>query len=486
MKVFFFFSILHELYGRVAARLRRADPAVSFSGLIYGADQLAALQALEFPTEQLTSFTDFLSARLDHEPDFAVLSAWEAEHGIPLSYLLAADRLYWRKTREETVRLASAALQCVREALDRAQPDVIVAEGIDCLLSYLLYYEARARGVPFLITYASPLPRRFAVYGNPVNRWDEVDARYAALRACTLSAAQIEAAERVIASYTREKVVPSYMGAYQRIFHPRRDLTTVGRVVRRRLLDPLHRFNPTYHGSLASVVGRRLARVGRAAFTRLGLFDAVIPGARFVLFPLQLQPEASTLVLAPYFTDQVWAAECVAKSLPLDHLLYVKEHPAMVGRRPLSEYRRLKAMPNVRLISPSILSHDLIKDASAVAVITSTMGWEAAVYQKPVVVLGNVWYDGFDMVRKIHSVADLPRELQRALHAFVPDLHLLRCAVLAVLEGTYPGEIDNPAFNQRVLDDANVDAIAEALNGHFPASTPVLEQPLQRAHAGLR
>lgn len=485
MKVFFFFSILHELYGRVATRLRGARPELSFAGLVYGADQVRVLRDLDFPTDELISFTQFLSTRLDHEPDIAALRAWESEHGIPLSYLIAADRLYRRKRRDETVRLASAAIQCVKEALDRTSPDVIVAEGIDCLLSYVLYYEAQARGLPFLITYASTLPRRFAVYSNPVNRWEEVDARYAVLRTDTLTDAQIDVADGVIASYTREKVVPSYMGAYRRIFYPRRDVSTIARVVRRTLFDPMHRYNPTYHGSIASVVAQRLLRLGRATITK-GLFDPVEPGERFVLFPLQLQPEASTLVFAPFFTDQVYAAECVAKSLPIDHVLYVKEHPVMIGRRPLSEYRRLKAIPNVRLISPSLHSHDLIRDASAVAVITSTVGWEAAVYQKPVLVIGNVWYDGFDIVKKIHSVVDLPSEVHRAMHSFSPNVNLLRCAVLAVLDGTHPGEIENPAFNASVLDDSNVSAIAEALARYLPASTAAVGNPSRSANLASR
>ena len=468
MKLFFFFSILHALYARVAARLQDWEKDLSCSGLVYGVDQLAALREAGFPAEGVTAFTRFLSTRLRHPPDVARLTAWESEHGVPLSYLLAADRLYWRKSRGETLRLASAAVECVRDALDRHMPDVIVAEGIDCLLSYVLYYEARARRLPFLITYAAPLPKRFAIYGNPFNRWDEVDRRYLEFTRHGLTDAQVDVADQWIARYTRDRVVPSYMGAYRTIFHPRRDLRTLAGVVRRHVSDPIHRYNPTYHGSLGSIVAQRAARVLRAAVARSAFFDRTPPAERFVLFPLQLQPEASTLVLAPFFTDQVYAAECIAKSLPIDHVLYVKEHPAMVGRRLLADYLRLRSLPNVRLISPDVHSHDLIQRASAVAVITSTVGWEAAIYRKPVIVLGNVWYDAFDVVRKIHSISDLPHALHQAVRESGPALHPLRCAVMAVLDGTYPGEIDNPAFNPGVLGDANVAMIADALVSHLP------------------
>ena len=477
MKIFFFFSILHELYARVAMRMQATRPDMAFGGFVYGRDQIKVLRESGFPCGEVEAFTEFLSRHLDgHEPDIAALTRWEARHVVSLSYLLAADRRYWGMGRRETLRIASLVIRFVQDALNRTQPDIVVAEGIDCLLSYVLYYEARERNVPFLITYASPMPGYFALYSNPQNRWEEVDENYAVLRPSTLSREQVQRADEVIASYTRERVVPSYMAAYRRLFNPRRDARIMAAVLRRNLSDPMHRYNPSYQGHPAVVVMRRIQRITRPLWTNLTTFDNPVAGEKFVLFPLQLQPEASTLVFAPFFTDQIYGAECLSKSLPIDCLLYVKEHPVMAGRRSLSEYRRLKALPNVRVISPSVNSHDLIKHAAAVVTITSTIGWEAAIYQKPVIVLGNVWYDSFDVVRKLRAIGSLPDELRAALTTDTPDVDLLRKAILATLAGTYRGEIEHPTFNPSVLENHNVSAIADALLNRIARSSAVAVQ----------
>ena len=59
-----------------------------------------------------------------------------------------------------------------------------------------------------------------------------------------------------------------------------------------------------------------------------------------------------------------------------------------VGRNSISLLRRLRRRHNVRLAQPYASSHDLIRDSAAVAVISSTVGLEALLYEKPVL---NVW-----------------------------------------------------------------------------------------------
>jgi len=122
------------------------------------------------------------------------------------------------------------------------------------------------------------------------------------------------------------------------------------------------------------------------------------PGTeRFVYFPLHVAPEASTLVFAPQFSNQVTAIEHLAKNIPLSHTLYVKEHPRMAGKRPLGFYKQIEAYPNVRLIDPYVNGYRLVKDADLVAVITSTVGWEAVMAGKPVLTFGQCFFTHFGL-----------------------------------------------------------------------------------------
>ena len=65
-----------------------------------------------------------------------------------------------------------------------------------------------------------------------------------------------------------------------------------------------------------------------------------------------------------------------ARSLPLHYKLYVKDHPQMFGKRPRSYYKKLKKIPNVKIIDPSVSSLMLTQNSNIVITITGTSGWE--------------------------------------------------------------------------------------------------------------
>jgi hypothetical protein len=65
----------------------------------------------------------------------------------------------------------------------------------------------------------------------------------------------------------------------------------------------------------------------------------------------------------------------------------------MWGRRPANFYRNLKALYNVVVVDPGVSTFDLSRKATATISVTGTAGWEAYLLGRPVVVLGNVFYD---------------------------------------------------------------------------------------------
>src|SRR5260370_17391497 len=123
----------------------------------------------------------------------------------------------------------------------------------------------------------------------------------------------------------------------------------------------------------------------------------------------------------------------------------------MQGRRPLSFYRAVRSLPNVRLISSGMISHQLIRSASAVAVITSSVGWEALMHGKPVIALGNVWFAACDLVRKIRAMSDLPAVLREAITDHKPDHEILLKFVTASLQDTHRARIDHPPYTPTTL-----------------------------------
>ncbi len=115
--------------------------------------------------------------------------------------------------------------------------------------------------------------------------------------------------------------------------------------------------------------------------------------SKYLYYPLHYQPEASTIVCAQKYEKQLYFIDMIAKSLPADTKLYVKEHYALLGHRDVSFYKQMKFYPNVVIVDPFCSSMELIKNSQAVITLTGTAGWEAMMLQKPVILCGKIYFD---------------------------------------------------------------------------------------------
>ena len=154
----------------------------------------------------------------------------------------------------------------------------------------------------------------------------------------------------------------------------------------------------------------------------------------YALMPLQVEPEASTLIYAPDHIDQFHTAFEISHNLPLGMKLYVKEHIPMIGRRPHDYYRRLSGIPGVVMIDPWIDSQAVIKSASIVLTPTGTAAFEAAIQGVPAVMFGTNFYsymqEGITNLSEhgtlrqaiMHALEDTPAS-DEYLVKFISSLH---------------------------------------------------------------
>lgn len=134
---------------------------------------------------------------------------------------------------------------------------------------------------------------------------------------------------------------------------------------------------------------------------------------RSVFYPMQYQPEQSTLVGGIYFSNQVAVIENIAKALPFGCTLIVKEHPRGRGARPVWQYEHLAHFPNIKFVDAN--SKEILKRCDAVITVTSTVGLEAMALDRPVVLLGRCYYDFADFVYRPASWPELAETLRRIL-----------------------------------------------------------------------
>ncbi|MEW6044617.1 MAG: hypothetical protein AB1608_10175 [Thermoproteota archaeon] len=145
-----------------------------------------------------------------------------------------------------------------------------------------------------------------------------------------------------------------------------------------------------------------------------------IEDEKFLYFPLSSEPEARILTTSPFYTNQITLVENIAKSIPINFVLYVKEHPVQKLKlwRPVSDYKKIIDIPNVKFVHPSVNNQELISKCQAVIAISGGTGFETIFYKKPVILFADEYYDGLSMVTKIKTLTTLHNDIENALSNF--------------------------------------------------------------------
>jgi capsule polysaccharide modification protein KpsS len=144
-------------------------------------------------------------------------------------------------------------------------------------------------------------------------------------------------------------------------------------------------------------------------------YDHINKKDKFLFFPLHISWDAQIATRNPMLANQLCLVEILSRSLPYGYYLYVKEHPYNYGGEKISMLTKIKNYKNVKLIHPEVSSTELIKYSRAVITINSTAGWEALLFKKPLLTLGNTFYSFFKYTYSIKEFSNIPIILQECL-----------------------------------------------------------------------
>lgn len=142
----------------------------------------------------------------------------------------------------------------------------------------------------------------------------------------------------------------------------------------------------------------------------------------YIYFPLHYQYEATTAPMGGPFVDQYLAVEILSR---LGITIYVKEHPRISKNRNVDYYKRLLAMPNVKLISQKSDNYSLIDNSFAVANITGTAGWEALLRGKPSIIFGSIHYQYCYGCYYVDDVESAKKAIESIKTEFKPNKYQL-------------------------------------------------------------
>ena len=152
------------------------------------------------------------------------------------------------------------------------------------------------------------------------------------------------------------------------------------------------------------------------------------PTQKYVYFPLHAEPERTILIGSPFFTNQLEVIKNIAKSIPIDYKLYVKEHPFQkkLNWRPTSYYKEIMKLPNVKLLHPVLNSEDLVKNSDLVIAIAGTAGIQAAIHNKPSIIFSDQIYDELPSVYRLRNLEQLPEIIKSMLQKNVNQKDVIK------------------------------------------------------------
>jgi len=201
---------------------------------------------------------------------------------------------------------------------------------------------------------------------------------------------------------------------------------TLGRVIRKLgfhakgAIDTLRRqygpesdqFNTNSLGFMARQYSRK--RINLLQFPT-AWFLTEPPKEPYLFFGLHMQPESSIDVYAPFFANQLDTIEKMARAIPPTHKLLVKVHISDADNYSRAQLRRLRDMPGVHLVLPTVWSRPFVERSAGLIVISGTMGLEGALLGKPVIALGRMAYASFPTVERVGDLNDMPEVVRRQL-----------------------------------------------------------------------
>ena len=339
----------------------------------------------------------------NEEIDFAYLRQKEKEMGVSFWSLYYRDRRLSQSIlgmdyatmklkslydRDHLLRIFQHRTKKTEEFLEHVRPDFIVMfSSLSSIGTCLLYYLAKAKGIKVAILDSARLQDLYLF----TDRYDD----FPKIEQCS---AYMKEAEKILDAYTNTGHFPLHY--INDLIHTSSRLRTYWNIMR----ESWEARRLTYHyaASLRHFVWFKVKEKLRPLTDRTH-FEKPLPDGKFIFFPLHFEPEVSLLQYAPYWTNQLETLSHIARSLPCDISLVVKEHPVMVPFRTSDYYRQISEHPNVHLVSSKLSAFQIIQKSIGTVTISSTAGWESMLLQKPVLVLGDVFYRHFPWSIPIES-----------------------------------------------------------------------------------
>jgi len=366
-----------------------------------------------------------------NEIDMEYLSNFEKKYDIGLWNLAVNERLFYRFNRfykfstEEIWLILEQECKFFESVLDEIKPDFFITREPFLHQDELFYQMCRAKGIKVLVSSAAKAANKCIISEHPAEFDDssisdsETSTTFTSFSELTKNIVHqsdisrldynkaIKSYNKVRAASNRERV----SAATEFLFNSNN----------KNAKTHFAYFGRSKSAVLLDAIKQVLQKRSRSSFLNKNLPTSIDYSEKFIYFALEVDQEHNLLLLAPYYTNQIETIRHVAKSIPINYKLYVKEHPSSETRnwRSVSDYKEIMNIPNVRLLHHSVSQDELLQNCSLVVGAAGSSCLEAAFYGKPSVIFGQVYYSILPSVHHVEALSKLPEIISSSLQETV-------------------------------------------------------------------
>ncbi|PBO85611.1 MAG: hypothetical protein COA77_03270 [Thaumarchaeota archaeon] len=352
--------------------------------------------------------------------DIDYLIKFEKKFGINLWLLALNERLfynynnYYKFNQNEILSILEKECKLFEQILQEIKPDFLIIKTTDLHHNHLLYEMCRTLGVKVMMLESSRFGHRCII----TQERDTID--YVSDLGPSLTKNRtLKDLQNIIFSKNLSTQLESYKNQF--ISSKQKRITSIFNFIflskNTNLQSHYTYFGRSKFKVFLTQFYYALIEKYRKSFIDKNLKTDLDNSEHFVYFPLHQEPERVLLIASPFYTNQFETICHLAKSLPINFKLYVKEHPtqSIRGWRELSFYKQVLEIPNVVFLHPSVPSEDIMKKSSLVVTVGGTSALEAAFYNKPSIIFKDMFYGQLSSVTTVSSLEKLPELIKQSL-----------------------------------------------------------------------
>ena len=390
----------------------------------------------DFPKSKIYCWENFLEDNFNKEIEIGMLDKIEKELNITimetcvsaLNYSQFYNTTNMSQNNKNIIDIKRAYLNYLfySEILGNVNPDIILHEHAGGTGSEILEKLSIKRNIRYYIFCTRFFESRFLLMNIRNHKFEQLEEFY---KTCTPSIKELQAVKNTFTKI-KNNISPAEIvhiknikkkksNIFQNLFDKIKDFNT--RSVEENYI--LSKY-PPIKDYIFEKIKSKLREFYIEVFYSKTVSQIISnnPKKKIITYFLQSEPELIIYKLGgKFFSDQKTIIKNLALSLPHDYILLIKEHRSQSINsrfRNLQFFRDILDHTNVRLVKSTEDPINLINYSYCIANLSGTIGLEALIRNKAIILFGNIFYENFPNVFKIKNLDDLKNIIEKIKKGF--------------------------------------------------------------------